>query len=152
MLAHKASYEGKIAAEAILGDKVAYDVRAVPAVVFTDPEIAWCGLTETDAKKQGREVKAVRFSWIGSGRAMTLGRTEGLTKLLIDPATERVLGVGIVGVDAGEMIGEAIVAIEMAASARDIALSMHAHPTLSETIMEAAEMYYGMSTHHPPKK
>jgi dihydrolipoamide dehydrogenase len=152
MLAHKATYEGKIAAEAIAGEKVAYDVRAVPAVVFTDPEIAWCGLTETEAKKQNREVKAVRFSWVGSGRAMTLGRTEGLTKLLVDPETERVLGVGIVGVEAGEMIAEVMLAVEMAASARDVALTMHAHPTLSETVMEAAELFYGLSTHHPPRK
>jgi dihydrolipoamide dehydrogenase len=152
MLAHKATYEGKIAAEAILGEKVAYDVRAIPAVVFTDPEVAWCGLTEAEAKKQGREVKAVRFAWAGSGRAMTLGRTEGLTKLVVDPETERVLGVGIVGVEAGEMINEALLAIEMSASARDLALTMHPHPTLSETVMEAAEMFYGLSTHHPPRK
>lgn len=153
MLAHKATYEGKIAAESICGENAVYDVRAVPAVVFTDPELAWCGLTETEAKKQGREVKRVRFSWQGSGRAMTLARTEGLTKLLVDPETDRVLGVGIVGVEAGEMIGEAMLAIEMGASAKDLALTMHAHPTLTETVMEAAESFYGTATHAmPPKK
>jgi dihydrolipoamide dehydrogenase len=152
MLAHKATYEGKIAVEVIAGEPAAYDVRAVPAVVFTDPEVAWCGLTETEAKKQGREVKVVKFPWIGSGRAMTLGRTEGLTKLIIDPETDRVLGVGIVGVEAGEMIAEAMLAVEMAASARDLALTMHAHPTLSETVLEAAESIYGLAVHTLPKK
>ena len=124
----------------------------MPAVVFTDPEIAWCGLTETEAKQQNREIKRVRFPWAGSGRAMTLGRTEGLTKLIVDPETERVLGVGIVGAGAGEMIAEAMLAIEMAASARDVAMTMHAHPTLSETIMEAAESLYGMAVHQMPAK
>jgi dihydrolipoamide dehydrogenase len=152
MLAHKASYEGKIAAEAILGEPSVYDVRAVPAVVFTDPEIAWCGLTENEANARGIEVKRVRFPWAGSGRAMTRKRTEGLTKLLVDPKTERILGVGIVGVDAGEMIGEAMLAIEMGASARDLAMTMHAHPTLSETIAEAAESVFGHPTHAMPKK
>src|SRR5207302_3875562 len=111
MLAHKATYEGKVAVEVIAGEPAVYDVRAVPAVVFTDPELAWCGLTETEAKKEGREVKVKRFAWAGSGRAMTLGRTEGLTKLIVDPETERVLGVGIVGVEAGEMIAEAMLAV-----------------------------------------
>jgi dihydrolipoamide dehydrogenase len=152
MLAHKASYEGKVAVEVIAGEPAVYDVRAVPAVVFTDPEVAWCGLTETEAKKQNREVKRVRFPWGGSGRAMTLGRTEGLTKLLVDPETDRVLGVGIVGVEAGEMIAEAMLAIEMAASARDVALTMHAHPTLSETLYEAAESLYGLAVHQLPRK
>jgi dihydrolipoamide dehydrogenase len=153
MLAHKATYEGKIAVEVIAGEPAVYDARAVPAVVFTDPEVAWCGLTETEAKRQEREVKRVRFSWAGSGRAMTLGRTEGLTKLIVDPETDRVLGVGIVGAGAGEMIAEAMLAIEMAASARDVAMTMHAHPTLSETVMEAAESLYGMAVHQmPPKK
>jgi dihydrolipoamide dehydrogenase len=149
MLAHKASYEGKIAVEVILKEPAVFDARAIPAVVFTDPEVAWCGLTETEAKKQNREIKRVRFPWAGSGRAMTLGRTEGLTKLIVDPATERVLGVGIVGTGAGEMIAEAMLAIEMAASARDVGLTMHAHPTLAETIGEAAESIYGMATHIP---
>ncbi len=152
MLAHKASHEGKIAVEVIAGEPAVYDVRAVPAVVFTDPEIAWCGLTQTEAKKQNREVKAVRFSWQGSGRAMTLGRTEGITKMLIDPETERVLGVGIVGAGAGEMIAEAVLALEMSASARDIGLTMHAHPTLSETLGELAESVYGTATHSLPRK
>lgn len=152
MLAHKASYEGKIAVEVIAGEPAVYDARAVPAVVFTDPEVAWCGLTETEAKKQEREIKRVRFSWAGSGRAMTLGRTEGLTKLIVDPESDRVLGVGIVGAGAGEMIAEAMLAIEMAASARDLAMTMHAHPTLSETVMEAAESLYGLSVHQMPQK
>ncbi len=152
MLAHKASYEGKVAVEAIAGEPAVYDVRAVPAVVFTDPEVAWCGLTETEAKKQNREIKRVRFPWLGSGRAMTLGRTEGLTKLIVDPQTDRVLGVGIVGVEAGEMIAEAMLAVEMAASARDLALTMHAHPTLSETLGEAAESLYGLAVHQLPRK
>jgi dihydrolipoamide dehydrogenase len=152
MLAHKATYEGKIAAEVIAGEPSVYDARAVPAVVFTDPELAWCGLTETEAKRDKREVKVIRFSWQGSGRALTLGRTEGLTKLIVDPQTERVLGVGIVGVEAGEMIAEATLAVEMAATARDVALTIHAHPTLAESVMEAAELVSGASTHHPPKK
>jgi dihydrolipoamide dehydrogenase len=152
MLAHKATYEGKVAVEAIAGEPAVYDARAVPAVVFTDPELAWCGLTETEAKKQGREVKRVRFAWQGSGRALTLGRTEGLTKLIVDPQTEQILGVGIVGVEAGEMIAEAMLAIEMGATAKDLALTMHAHPTLSETMMEAAEWYYGHGTHMMPAR
>jgi dihydrolipoamide dehydrogenase len=153
MLAHKATYEGKVAVEVLAGEPSVYDARAVPAVVFTDPEIAWCGLTETEAAKQGKAVKVLKFPWAYSGRAMTLGRTEGLTKILVDPATERVLGVGIVGVEAGEMLGEAMLAIEMSASVRDIAMTMHAHPTLLETIGEAAEGYYGLSPHQmPPKK
>ncbi|MFO0878403.1 MAG: dihydrolipoyl dehydrogenase [Gemmataceae bacterium] len=153
MLAHKASYEGKIAVEVLAGEPSVYDARAIPAVVFTDPEIAWCGLTETEAAKQGKAVKVLKFPWAWSGRALTLGRTEGLTKILVDPDTERVLGVGIVGVEAGEMLGEAMLAIEMSASARDVAMTMHAHPTLLETIGEAAEGYYGLSVHQlPPKK
>ncbi|HTU17813.1 MAG TPA: dihydrolipoyl dehydrogenase [Gemmataceae bacterium] len=152
MLAHKATYEAKVAVEVLAGEQAVYDARAVPAVVFTDPEVAWCGLTETEAKRQNREIKRVRFPWAGSGRAMTLDRTEGLTKLIVDPETERVLGVGIVGAGAGEMIAEAMLAIEMAASARDVAMTMHAHPTLSETVMEAAESLYGMAVHQMPAK
>lgn len=147
MLAHKASHEGFIAAEAIAGRNVAFDPRAVPAVVFTDPEIAWCGLTETQAKNQNRPVEVARFPWRASGRATTLGRNDGLTKLLIDPETERVLGVGIVGPGAGELIAEGVLAIEMAAAASDIQWTIHPHPTLSETVMEAAEVFYGHSTH-----
>jgi dihydrolipoyl dehydrogenase len=152
MLAHKATYEGKIAVEVIAGEPAVYDARAVPAVVFTDPEVAWCGLTETEAKRDNREIKRVRFPWAGSGRAMTLDRTEGLTKLIVDPETDRVLGVGVVGAGAGEMIAEAMLALEMAASARDLAMTMHAHPTLSETIMEAAESLYGLAVHQMPAK
>jgi dihydrolipoyl dehydrogenase len=153
MLAHKASHEGRTAAEAIAGHKVAFEPNAIPAVVFTDPEIAWAGLTETQAQKMGREIKVARFPWAASGRAMTLDRTEGVTKLILDPESERVLGVGITGVGAGEMIAEGVLAIEMGATATDIALSIHPHPTLSETIMESAELFFGTSTHvYRPKR
>ena len=153
MLAHKATYEGKVAVEVILGEPAVMDNRAVPAVVFTDPEIAWAGLTETDAKKEGREVEVARFPWAASGRALSLGRTEGLTKLIVEPESELVLGVGIVGAGAGEMIGEAMLAIEMGASAKDLALTMHPHPTLSETILGAAEVLHGTATDlYRPKK
>jgi dihydrolipoamide dehydrogenase len=147
MLAHKASHEGLIAAEAVAGHKVAFEPRAIPAVVFTDPEIAWCGLTETQAKSQKRSVEIVRFPWRASGRATTLGRNDGLTKLLIDPETERVLGMGIAGPGAGELIAEGVLAVEMAAVASDIQCTIHPHPTLSETVMEAAEVFFGHSTH-----
>jgi dihydrolipoamide dehydrogenase len=146
MLAHKASHEGRTAVEAIAGHKVAFEPHAIPAVVFTDPEVAWCGLTETQAQKENRDIKVAKFPWAASGRAITLDRPEGMTKLLIDPQTERVLGVGIVGVGAGELIAEGVVAIEMAALAKDVALSIHPHPTLSETLMEAAEVFFGTST------
>lgn len=146
MLAHKASHEGRTAVEAIAGHKVAFEPNAIPAVVFTDPEVAWCGLTETQAQKENLEVKVAKFPWAASGRAITLDRSEGMTKLLIDPQTERVLGVGIVGVGAGEMIAEGVLAIEMAALASDVAMSIHPHPTLSETIMESAEVFFGTST------
>jgi dihydrolipoamide dehydrogenase len=116
-------------------------------VVFTDPEIAWCGLTETQAQAEGRKIKVSRFPWAASGRAVTLDRTEGLTKLIIDPEDERVLGLGIVGPNAGELISEGVVAVEMSAVVSDLKLSIHPHPTLSETIMEAAEAYFGQSTH-----
>ncbi|HEX3570033.1 MAG TPA: NAD(P)/FAD-dependent oxidoreductase, partial [Acidobacteriaceae bacterium] len=153
MLAHKASHEGRVAVEAIAGHKVAFEPNAIPAVVFTDPEVAWCGLTETQAEKEGREIKVARFPWAASGRAVTLDRPEGMTKLLVDPQSERVLGVGIVGAGAGELIAEGVVAIEMAALARDVALSIHPHPTLSETIMESAEVFFGTSTHvYRPKR
>jgi dihydrolipoamide dehydrogenase len=147
MLAHKASHEGKVAAEVIAGEKTIFDSRAIPAVVFTDPEIAWCGLTETEAKTQNREVKVGRFPWAASGRAVSLGRPDGLTKILSDPQTERILGVGIVGTGAGELIAEGVLAVEMGASAHDVALSIHPHPTLSETMGEAAEALHGFSTH-----
>jgi dihydrolipoamide dehydrogenase len=146
MLAHKAMHEGRTAVEAIAGHKVAFEPAAIPAVVFTDPEVAWCGLTETQAEKEGREIKVAKFPWAASGRAVTIDRPEGMTKLLIDPRTERVLGVGIVGAGAGELIAEGVVAIEMAALARDVAMSIHPHPTLSETVMESAEVFFGTST------
>jgi len=148
MLAHKASHEGRVAVESILGKEAVFAPRAIPAVVFTDPELAWCGLTENDAKKQGRDVKVARFPWGASGRARTLGRTDGLTKLIMDPETERVLGAGIVGPGAGEMISEAVLAIEMGANAWDIGLTIHPHPTLSETVMEAADLFFGRSVHY----
>jgi dihydrolipoamide dehydrogenase len=147
MLAHKAHHEGRVAVEAIAGEPAAFDSRAIPAVVFTDPEIAWCGLTETDAKRQQREVKVLRFPWAASGRAMTLLRTDGLTKLVVEPETERILGVGITGYGAGELIAEGVLAVEMAATARDLSLTIHPHPTLTETVGEAAESLYGPTTH-----
>jgi dihydrolipoamide dehydrogenase len=146
MLAHKASHEGRTAVEAIAGHKVAFEPAAIPAVVFTDPEVAWCGLTETQAEKEKREVKVAKFPWGASGRAVTLDRPEGMTKLLIDPQTGRVLGVGIVGVGAGDLIAEGVLAIEMAALASDVAMTIHPHPTLSETVMESAEVFFGTST------
>ena len=146
MLAHKASHEGRTAVEHIAGHKVAFEPNAIPAVVFTDPEIAWTGLTETQAEKEGREIKVAKFPWAASGRAMTLDRTEGMTKLVIDPQSERVLGVGIVGAGAGELIAEGTLAIEMAALAKDVALTIHPHPTLSETVMQSAEVFFGTST------
>ena len=146
MLAHKAMHEGRVAAEAIAGHKVAFEPNAIPAVVFTDPEIAWCGLTETEAQKDNREIQVARFPWAASGRAITLDRPDGMTKLIFDPKTERLLGVGIVGAGAGELIAEGVLAIEMAALARDVALTIHPHPTLSETIMESAEVFFGTST------
>jgi dihydrolipoamide dehydrogenase len=153
MLAHKASHEGRTAVEAIAGHKVAFEPNAIPAVVFTDPEIAWCGLTETQAQKENREVKVAKFPWAASGRAMTIDRPEGMTKLIFDPQTERVLGMGIVGAGAGELIAEGVLAVEMAATATDIALSIHPHPTLSETVMESAEVFFGTSTHiYRPKR
>ena len=153
MLAHNATYEGKIAVEVILGEPAIVDARAIPAVVFTDPEIAWCGLTETEARRDNRKVKSARFPWAASGRAMTLARTEGLTKLVLDPEDERVLGVGIVGPGAGELIGEAVLAVEMGASARDLSMIIHPHPTLTETVGEAAESIYGTATHiYRPKR
>jgi dihydrolipoamide dehydrogenase len=153
MLAHKASHEARTAVEAIAGKNVAFAPYAIPAVVFTDPEIAWCGLTETEAEKSGQKVEVAKFPWAALGRAMTLDRPEGLTKLLIDPETERVLGVGIVGAGAGELIAEGVLAVEMGATASDVAMSIHPHPTLSETLMEAAEVFFGHSTHvYKPKR
>jgi len=147
LLAHKASKEARIAVEVILGEDSAFTAVTIPAVVFTDPELAWCGLTEAEAKEKGIEVRVSKFPWAASGRALSFDRTDGLTKLIIDPETERILGVGIVGVGAGELISEGVLAVEMGATAKDIALTVHPHPTLSETIMEAAEAYYGQATH-----
>jgi dihydrolipoamide dehydrogenase len=146
MLAHKAMHEGRTAVEAIAEHKVAFEPAAIPAVVFTDPEVAWAGLTETQAQKENIEIKVAKFPWAASGRAVSIDRPEGMTKLLIDPQTERVLGVGIVGAGAGELIVEGVLAIEMAALAHDIAHTIHPHPTLSETVMESAEVFFGTST------
>ncbi|CAN5813677.1 dihydrolipoyl dehydrogenase [soil metagenome] len=147
MLAHKASHEGRTAVEAIAGQKVAFEPLAIPAVVFTDPELAWCGLTESDAQKQNREVTIARFPWGASGRSLTLDRSDGMTKLVLDPKTERILGVGIVGPGAGELIAEGVLAVEMGANATDLKMSIHPHPTLSETLMESAEVFFGHATH-----
>ena len=153
MLAHKASAEGKVAVEAIAGHKVAFEPAAIPGVVYTDPEVAWAGLTEIEAKEKGINISVARFPWAASGRARTMDRTDGLTKIIFDPETERILGVGIVGTGAGELIAEGTLAIEMAALAKDVALTIHAHPTLSETFMESAEVFFGQATHlYRPKR
>jgi len=153
MLAHKASHEGRAAVEAIAGHKAIFEPQAIPAVVFTDPEIAWAGLTETQAEKEGRKIAVAKFPWGASGRAISIDRVDGMTKLLIDPQTERVLGVGIVGPGAGELISEGVLAIEMGATASDMKLTIHPHPTLSETVMEAAEQFFGTATHvYKPKR
>jgi dihydrolipoamide dehydrogenase len=146
MLAHKASHEGKVAAEVIAGHDVAFDARAIPNVAYTDPEVAWMGLSETEAKEQGVPYEKGTFPWAASGRALSLGREEGLTKLLIDPETRRVLGAGMVGVNAGELIAETVHALEMGADAEDIGLTIHPHPTLSETVGFAAEAAEGTIT------
>ena len=147
MLAHKAFHEARIAVEAIAGHKVAYAPLAIPAVVFTDPELAWAGLTENEAQLAKREVTVARFPWGASGRALTLDRPDGMTKLVIDPKTERILGVGVVGPGAGELIAEGVLAVEMGANATDLKMSIHPHPTLSETVMESAEAFFGQATH-----
>jgi dihydrolipoamide dehydrogenase len=153
MLAHRASHQGKVAVEAIAGEAAAFDSLAIPAVVFTDPEIAWAGLTEEQAKRTGRKVDVARYPWAASGRAQAIGRTEGLTKILFDPDTERVLGIGFVGAGAGELVSEGVLAIEMACTARDIAASIHPHPTLSETLAFAAEVQLGTATEiYRPKR
>lgn len=153
MLAHKATAEGKVVAEVIAGHKVAFEPAAIPAVVFTDPELAWVGLNETEAKEKGIKIEVAKFPWAASGRAKTLERLDGLTKLIIEPETERILGMGIVGAGAGELIAEGALAVEMAALAKDVALTIHAHPTLSETVMESAESYFGEATHiYRPKR
>ncbi|HTH26305.1 MAG TPA: dihydrolipoyl dehydrogenase [Vicinamibacterales bacterium] len=153
MLAHKASHEARVAVEAIEGQKAEFAPAAIPAVVFTDPEIAWAGLTEAEAEKQGLKVEVAKFPWPASGRAIAIDRVDGMTKLIIDPETERILGVGIAGSGAGELIAEGVVAIEMGATASDLKLSIHPHPTLTETLMEAAEVFFGQATHvYKPKK
>lgn len=153
MLAHKASHQAKIAVEVIHGKNVVFDKMAIPAVVFTDPEIAWAGLTEEEAKRSGTTVSVETYPWAASGRAQALGRTEGLTKWLVEPNTGRVLGCGIVGPGAGELIAEAVLAIEMGCEVRDITESVHPHPTLSETLMNAGEVYFGMATEiYKPKR
>jgi dihydrolipoamide dehydrogenase len=147
LLAHRASKEARIAVEAMLGEHSAFENVVIPAVVYTDPEVAWCGLTESEAKAKNIEIKVAKFPWGASGRALTLDRTDGLTKLILEPESERILGVGIAGVGAGELIGEGVLAVEMGATARDLAEAVHPHPTLSETLMEAAESFYGTATH-----
>lgn len=153
MLAHKASHEGRVAVEAIAGHKVAFEPKAIPAVVFTDPEIAWAGLTETLAREKNIKYEAAKFPWSASGRATTLGRMDGVTKILVEPETQRILGIGICGPGAGELIAEGVLAIEMGANLTDLKLTIHPHPTLSETLMEAAEVFFGQSTHlYRPKR
>lgn len=153
MLAHKASHEGRVAAEHIAGKKTAYEPKAIPAVVFTDPEIAWTGITEAEAKEKGIKYEVAKFPWAASGRALTLGVKNGLTKLIIEPESGRILGAAMAGTDAGSLVSEATLAVEMGAVARDLELTIHPHPTLSETIMEAAEIFYGHATHvHRRKK
>ena len=147
LLAHKAAKEARIAVEVITGEASTMDKVVVPAVVFTDPEVAWCGLTEAEAKRKGIIVEIAKFPWGASGRALTLDRVDGLTKLIIEPTTERILGVGIVGHGAGELIGEGVLAVEMGATVRDLAETVHPHPTLSETLMESAEVFFGHATH-----
>lgn len=153
MLAHKASHEGKVAAEVLAGEPVAFDKAAIPAVVFTDPEIAWAGLTDDEAKRDGRKVSIAMYPWQASGRAIAIGRTDGLTKWLVDPETNRLLGCGIVGTGAGELIAEAVLAIEMGCTAMDLGETIHPHPTLSETVAFAAEAYLGTATEiYKPKR
>jgi dihydrolipoamide dehydrogenase len=152
LLAHKATREGRVAVEVIAGESSSSCGVVIPAVVFTDPEVAWCGLTEAEAKEKGIKVKVAKFPWGASGRALSFDRPDGVTKLIIEPDTERILGVGIVGHGAGELIAEGVLAVEMAATAKDLALTVHPHPTLSETMMEAAEVFYGYATHTYSRK
>ena len=153
MLAHKASHEAKVAAEVAAGEKSAFDVRTIPSVAYTDPEIAWVGITETEAKRDGIKYEKGQFPWAASGRALSLGRDEGFTKLLFDKNSGRVIGGGIVGPGAGDLIAEIGLAIEMGADAADISLTIHPHPTLSETVAFAAEAFEGTLTDlYIPKK
>lgn len=148
MLAHKASHEARVAVEVIAGHKSYFEPLAIPAVVFTDPEIAWAGLTEEQAKKEGIKYEVAKFPWAASGRAVTLDRNDGVTKLIVDPDTQRILGMGLCGPGAGELISEGVLAIEMGANVTDLKLTIHPHPTLSETIMDAAEVFFGQSAHY----
>jgi dihydrolipoamide dehydrogenase len=147
MLAHKASHEARVAVEVIAGHKAAFEPQAIPAVVFTDPEIAWCGMTEAQAQADGVEHEVAKFPWGASGRAISIDRPDGLTKLVLEKGTGRILGVGIAGSGAGELIAEGVLAIEMGATAEDLKLVIHPHPTLSETLMESADVFFGQSTH-----
>jgi len=147
MLAHKAFREGKVAVDAILGKPAAFDPAAIPAVIYTDPEIAWCGMTEKEAREAGLKIRVARNPWVASGRAVAMHRTDGLTKMIFEEGTQRLLGVGIVGAHAGDLIGEAVLAMEMASVAEELAASIHPHPSTSETIMEAAEAIFGHSVH-----
>jgi dihydrolipoamide dehydrogenase len=152
LLAHKATYEGRLAAEVVAGKKVAFDAKVIPSVIYTQPEIAVCGLSETEAKRKEIPYKIVKFPWSASGRAATMNNSTGFTKLLVDPDSERILGAGIIGEDAGNVIPELALAIEMGATASDLALTIHPHPSLSETVMEAAELYLGFPAHTINKK
>jgi len=153
LLAHKASHEGRVAAEHMAGEKTAYEPKAIPGIVFTEPELAWVGLTEKEAKEQGRDIEVTKFPWSASGRAVAIGQNSGITKLILDPKNGRILGAGFAGKNAGSLVPEATFAIEMGAVAKDLELTIHPHPTLSETIMEAAEMFYGGATHvYKPKR
>jgi dihydrolipoamide dehydrogenase len=152
MLAHKATHEASVAVEAIAGEPVAWDPAAIPAVVYTDPEVAWCGLTETEATSQRIEIEVTRFPWTASGRATTVNRPQGVTKIIVEPGTQRVLGVGIVGRRAGELIAEGTLAVEMGARLDDLRLTIHPHPTLSETLMESAELFFNVSPHFIARK
>ena len=152
LLAHKAHKEARIAVENILGEDVVFENIIIPAVVFTDPELAWCGLTEAEAKEKGIKYEVAKFPWSASGRALSFDRTDGMTKMIVDPETDRLLGVGIAGAGAGELIAEAVLAMEMGATVEDIALTVHPHPTLSETLMECADAFYGHATHTISKK
>ena len=152
LLAHKATHEGRVAAEAIAGEAgAAYDVKAIPGIVFTDPELAWTGLTQTEAREKGTKVKVLKFPWRASGRAVSIAAENGLTKLIVDPESGRILGGGVAGKNAGSLIPEITLAIEMAATAEDLALTIHPHPTLSETLMEAAESFSATPTHFSSK-
>ena len=152
MLAHKATHEGKLAAEVIHGENVSWDARSIPSVAYTDPEVAWTGLTETRAKEEGIEFEISTFPWAASGRALSMGRADGMTKLIVEPETHRILGAGIVGINAGELIAEMVLAIEAGADAEDVALTIHPHPTLTETVAFTAELAEGTITDVMPKR